>query len=915
MIHSTTPAALKTLQDDREAVMLADGLARATNQDARAATLGEQTRLEKLTLEHLIPLSRRWLEGYLARDAGSRVRRPEWVSVVAKLDLDVVVAAALRQGFSLAMKLARRTNVLASFGDTLDLLRRHGDLQAAAEGNRKKKSALAAMKRGRSTWGIKRAIAKATEKLEPWSQDEKVAMGAGLWNIAISSGMFAILEEPDEGGRVVELWGLSEQGQRAAAEIVELGLLARPIFRPMVTKPAPWRSLTTGAYRTEEVSRRVPLVRTWDRAHLAMLEKGIKAGSMDDVLAAVNAIQEVPLAIHREVLALRKWAWENGVDIKDVLPLRSRVAVKDPKEINAAPVEDQNRLWMIRAAAVRVNKGVGPNIVAFDATTQEAEDLATLADHGVPFYLPHNMDFRGRVYPVPSFNHHSGDATKALIRFHRGKPLGEFGLTWLMVHVANTGDFGKVSKKAWEDRVAWVQENLDLVTATADRPHEDLRWTQADKPFSFYAACLDLARALRNPEGPEAHVSYLPIALDGSNSGVQHYSALMRAEEGRWVNLTDTEAPEDLYTQVRDGVAGACQKALRRVSRALGYTPTQDDAMALYDRLGVAIGEIAGDAGLELRLNATQKRRIAKLKRRRSLAAMLLWQFHGIGRSDVKRPVMTFGYSSVAFGMAKQVLTDTMGPLGLGVLRGVLERHPFGADEGKHASLVMGSMIYRATCAALPRVAGAMEWLKKVATVLAQANKGVLVVAPDGFPMLMRETEWETKRVELMLLGKEVEVREMATVDHDATGAPEPSPGVDRGALQKVRITVRTGTGPVVLAHKQASGVAPNVIHTMDAAHLRKTALSLHRDYGVEDLLLIHDSFAAHASEVGLMSVVLRAEMVALYEDYCPLQDILERGRRALSKASNEAPAALPEPPAKGSLDLQEINQASFAFS
>lgn len=914
MLHSPSLASLRAIQDTREALMVADGLERATRQDDRASKLGEQTRLEKVTMEHLIPRCTAWLAQALAREAGDRSRRPLWAPEVAKLDADVVAATALRTGFSLAMKLSRRTNALVAFGDALDILRRHGELTVAAKGSRAKKVALTQMARGKSAAAIKRSIALASAKLglEPWDQETKALMGAGMWNIAMSSGMFAVLEEPDEGGRTVELWGLSGDGHRAASEIVDAGLLALPIFRPMVTRPAPWKTLTTGAYRTEEVSRRVPLVRTWDRAHLGLLEKAIQAGAMEDTLAAVNALQEVPMAINEPVLALRKWAWANGVEVEDQLPMRSKVAVKAPEEINEAPAETQGRLWAIRATALRVNKGVGSNIVAFDATTREAEDLATLADKGVPFYLPHNMDFRGRVYPVPSFNHHSGDATKALFRFFRGKALGDFGLTWLMVHVANTGDFGKVSKKKWEDRVAWVQENLDLVTATADRPQEDLRWTKADKPFSFYAACLDLAAALRNPEGPEAYVSYLPIALDGSNSGVQHYSAAMRAEEGRWVNLTETEAPEDLYTQVGDGVARACQKALGRVSRALGYTPTQEQAMALYDHLGARIGEVTGEAGLELRLDATQKRRIAKLKRRRTLAAMILWHHHGVGRSVVKRPVMTFGYSSVAFGMGKQVLTDTMGPLGLQVLRGTLMQHPFGADEGKHAALAMGSMIYRATCAALPLVAGAMEWLKKVAGALAKANRGVLLVAPDGFPMLMKETEWETKRVELLLLGKSVEVR---ALPEDATGASECSPEVETTALQKVRVTIRTGTGKVVLAHKQSSGVAPNVIHTMDACHLRKTVLSLVRDYGVEDLLVIHDSFATHASEVGLMSVVLRAELVALYDTYCPLQDIHERGMRALAKVSNEAPESLPAPPAKGSLDLQEINQASFAFS
>jgi len=101
----------------------------------------------------------------------------------------------------------------------------------------------------------------------------------------------------------------------------------------------------------------------------------------------------------------------------------------------------------------------------------------------------------------------------------------------------------------------------------------------------------------------------------------------------------------------------------------------------------------------------------------------------------------------------------------------------------------------------------------------------------------------------------------------------------------------------------------------MDGCHLRRTVLTLARDYGVIDLLVIHDSFATHAAEVGLMSVVLREELVALYGSYCPLQDIRERGLAALAKAGADAPKDLPETPARGTLDLQEINQASFAFS
>ena len=101
--------------------------------------------------------------------------------------------------------------------------------------------------------------------------------------------------------------------------------------------------------------------------------------------------------------------------------------------------------------------------------------------------------------------------------FADGEPIGEEGLYWLKVHVANCGDFEgadfiKVSKRPFAERVHWVEENLEKIKSTADEPLRELWWTKADKPFQFLAACFELSSALAQGLAFE---SRLPISFDG----------------------------------------------------------------------------------------------------------------------------------------------------------------------------------------------------------------------------------------------------------------------------------------------------------------------------------------------------------------------------------------------------------------
>lgn len=89
---------------------------------------------------------------------------------------------------------------------------------------------------------------------------------------------------------------------------------------------------------------------------------------------------------------------------------------------------------------------------------------------GDKFYFPHNMDFRGRAYPIPPhLNHIGDDLSRGLLLFAEAKPLGERGLRWLKIHLANLCGFDKGS---FDERVQFVQNHLADIYDSAERPLE-----------------------------------------------------------------------------------------------------------------------------------------------------------------------------------------------------------------------------------------------------------------------------------------------------------------------------------------------------------------------------------------------------------------------------------------------------------
>jgi len=161
-----------------------------------------------------------------------------------------------------------------------------------------------------------------------------------------------------------------------------------------------------------------------------------------------------------------------------------------------------------------------------------------------PLYFPHNLDFRGRAYPMsPHFNHMNSDMCRGVLLFSDAAPLGERGFSWLLVHLANV--VGEVDKRSFAAREAWSLAHLTHVLDSADAPLSGARWwAAAEKPWQALATCVEVAAALRSGD-VRTYRCRLPVHQDGSCNGLQHYAAMGGDVEGaQAVNVLDALEPQ-----------------------------------------------------------------------------------------------------------------------------------------------------------------------------------------------------------------------------------------------------------------------------------------------------------------------------------------------------------------------------------
>lgn len=327
----------------------------------------------------------------------------------------------------------------------------------------------------------------------------------------------------------------------------ERGLLL-PLHLPLKCPPKDWVKNGKGAYYTPRME--IPFI----KAKKGDARRFVEEHTPKQHMKAVSKLQRTAWRINNRVLKVQEEIFQRnlGVGIPSSQPLKATPfpehLTEVPREELTHPQKEEVNAWKMLRKSEHVKemerKG---QVIGFRQSHLLAQELRDWEK----FYFAYNCDFRGRIYcATAGLSPQGADGAKGLLQFATGVKLGDSGLKWLAIHGANT--FGE-DKLTYDDRVTWIKSNEDLIRGIVEDPISNTQWSEADKPYQFLAFCYEWADSNygRNKDA----VGYIPVGLDGSCNGLQHFSAMLRDEVGaKATNLLDSELPEDIYGEVADVV-------------------------------------------------------------------------------------------------------------------------------------------------------------------------------------------------------------------------------------------------------------------------------------------------------------------------------------------------------------------------
>ncbi|KAI1877112.1 uncharacterized protein JN550_001184 [Neoarthrinium moseri] len=568
---------------------------------------------------------------------------------------------------------------------------------------------------------------------------------------------------------------------------------------PMLVEPEPWSKFDKGGFLESPSS--LIRVKNGEKDQKIYTEAALKRGDLDQVCKGLDVLGRTAWRINRPVFDVMLEAWNSGEAINNFPPLNPDIPLPPEPEATGDPLE--RRRWMQAVRAVENEKSGLHSERCFINFQMEIAN----AFKDQTFYFPHNMDFRGRAYPLPTYlNHMGADNARGLLRFAEGKELGEAGFHWLKVQLANVFGFDKASLS---ERAAFTAENYENIKDSATNPLNGQRWwCKAEDPWQCLAACFEVYAAMQL-EDPTKYVSHLPVHQDGTCNGLQHYAALGGDMWGaQQVNLEPGDRPADVYS----AVANLVKESIA------------DDAKA-----DVLLGKIMDGK---------------------------------ITRKVVKQTVMTNVYGVTFVGARAQVQKQIEAAY-------PRIRAETGCSSMLLASYV-ATKIFKALSTMFRGAHDIQYWLGECAGRVCRALTPEQLDRLEAEPLDVKKTPTgRVKKNQLSssdLLGSFKSTIVWTTPLRLPVVQPYRRSGVRTiaTALQDLNLVIPDRSDPVN-RRKQLQAFPPNFIHSLDATHMLLSALESHH-VGLT-FAAVHDSFWTHAADVDTMNRVLRDSFIRIHSE------------------------------------------------
>lgn len=644
-----------------------------------------------------------------------------------------------------------------------------------------------------------------------------------------------------------------------------------PICLPTIMKPAPWEPGKYGGYWFTEaeggLAGKHPLVRPmYSGSGLA----GLDQVSMPVVYDALNAIQDTPYVVNEAVLQTMAYFYGIGASI-------AGLPKKDPQHMPVKPHDidtnlEASKKWRKAASIVHEEN--------HESACQRKTFLDTLAvaklmlqqrdetngNQVLPFYFPHNLDFRGRCYPIPVYMHPQGDdISRGLLLFGTKKALRtQEAVDWFCIHGANnlgkTAQGEALDKASFEERIQWILNHSDQICSAATSPAEFREfWAgdNVDNPWQFLAFCFEWKKFCDSGRSLNFECA-LPGSMDGSCNGLQHYAALLKDTElAKSVNLIPSAIPQDIY---------------RVVSAETNRLLLADVASK---RTVVSRKKIKADDGTVI-----EEERSTPVY---TFAAMWL-KWNKVDRKFVKRPVMTLPYGSGRFGFKGQIKE---------YLKGLTpkDRPSFWkTDCEAQATMYMAGTIFSSLAASSKSAVQAMKFFQDCARLAAKSDTPIQWTAPSGLPVQQAYPRFLDRQIDTMLAGK------IRCYTHYQ------EPAIDEQGVSLLNPT------------KQVSGIAPNIIHSLDASAMMLTVVKA-RAEGIDHFLMVHDSFGCHMADAPRMSQIVRETFTAMYSGSTVLDNLVADLVANIDLKALPEGKEIPVAPTQGDLNINLVLESKYFFA
>ncbi|EON60953.1 hypothetical protein W97_00163 [Coniosporium apollinis CBS 100218] len=729
----------------------------------------------------------------------------------------------------LAMKLASELET----DSTIELHKRQAKASGRKHLSQERLQALAKMSRGPLRLRPSMATPMATPKPDEatqvkhmqrleWPAVVKAKVGAMLISKVIEvcrmpvtrtdakTGKTVTVQEPafshtvlfEKGRRVGHIEAHEELAKKIKTEPPRGALGAR---LPMVVEPKPWTGYREGGF----LRYPTPVVRQrgQDDIQKVYAVAAAEKGDLDQVFAGLNVLGRTPWRINSKVLDVMADAWNTGEAIGELAPENPDIPYPpEPKE-DADPME--RRWWLKRIKEIDNTKSGYHSQRCYQ--NFQLEIARALRDE--VFYFPHNLDFRGRAYPLPPlFNHMGADPARGLLVFGTGKELGSVGLPWLKVHLANLAGYDKASLK---EREEFATKHMDDICDSAKNPLGGRRWwLKAEDPWQCLATCFELEAAFNSPD-PTRYVSHLPVHQDGTCNGLQHYAALGGDKAGAsQVNLEPSDRPQDVYTAVAELVKAEIKQEAAEGNPAAKFLDGHISRKVVKQTVMTNVYGVTF-AGARAQVQARLRDIFPKFEEQPGFAGL-----PGLAAYIARK---IFAALASMFGGAHDI-QYWLGECATRILTSL---------SAEQIALIVAEADGAAASADI-KFRKARNKLKKggVNDDITQFKNGVIWTTPLKMPIVQPYRKTKVSQIRTMI--QNISIRQPRLTD----------------AVEK---------------RKQLQAFPPNFIHSLDATHMLLSALKCN-EIGLT-FASVHDSFWTHAADVPAMNRVLRDAFVRMHSE------------------------------------------------